>query len=163
MEKLLLYCTKGKPHLMDFYGDRQCFNTKYCGEEILNGKIVAEFCCDWVEPFDTHCITTKDVIRIAGESCLYTIELDDYQNKNKGCDCLYGLHLKNVKVFDRLKDLSDYGLKKAPQNMCYVYDENGHKCILISIHPEPMCQILNGEKTIEVRRKILNKLKELIK
>ena len=61
-------------------------------------------------------------------------------------------------------------LKNAPQNMMYIceYDkstsiEDYYKTnILISIHPEWLCKILNGEKTIEVRRKILQVMKNEI-
>lgn len=56
----------------------------------------------------------------------------------------------------------DWKIKNAPQNMCYCEDEDGDKCVLISIRPEWLCKILNGEKTIEVRTSILNVLKELI-
>lgn len=45
-------------------------------------------------------------------------------------------------------------LYKAPQNMMYVFDGEEKK-VLISIHPEHLCKILNGEKTIEVRKKTL--------
>ena len=66
---------------------------------------------------------------------------------------------------------------KAPQNMMRVklrksyYDgipvsnddinaneETLEDYILISIHPEWLCKILNGEKTIEIRKKILNNM-----
>ena len=50
-------------------------------------------------------------------------------------------------------------LYKAPQNMMYVFDGEEKK-VLISIHPEWLCKILNGEKKIEVRKKVL---KEMIK
>lgn len=96
----------------------------------------------------------------------------------------YALHLSNVKVFDESRELSDYDVKekglihccgynytiknmfssctKAPQNMCNVYDKQGNHYILISIKPEHLCKILNGEKTIEVRKKILKSLKEVL-
>ena len=98
----------------------------------------------------------------------------------------YALHLSNVKVFDEPKELKDYSvnnplfeniemfgwmfedvahyisLTKAPQNMCNVYDNQGNHYILISIRPEHLCKILNGEKTIEVRKKVLNSLKEML-
>lgn len=48
-------------------------------------------------------------------------------------------------------------LYKAPQNMMYVFD-NEEKKILISIRPEWLCKILNGEKTIEVRKKVLKEM-----
>ena len=83
-------------------------------------------------------------------------------------------------MFDKPKQLNDYCLheivdkiffnekeiKKAPQNMCKVYDkkltrtekEDGY--VLISIKPKWLCKILNGEKTIEVRRKGLKGMVE---
>ena len=82
----------------------------------------------------------------------------------------YALHLSNLKIFDEAKELEkfykDILLKervyKAPQNMCHIYDSKGNVYILISIKPEWLCKILNGEKTIEVRRVVTNELKKLI-
>lgn len=51
-----------------------------------------------------------------------------------------------------------YRIQEAPQNMCYCYDASGNKNILISIRPEWLCKILNGEKTIEVRKKVLKEM-----
>lgn len=96
----------------------------------------------------------------------------------------YAIHIKNLHIFDEPRELSDYykfdgiynninnwkPIKKAPQNMCYAYEykcELGfsgtmnrtlNKNILISIRPEWLCKILNGEKTIEVRKKILKEM-----
>lgn len=101
--------------------------------------------------------------------CLSPQQLLDYLKLgNKG----YALHLSNVKIFDKpLTFERDYIYKdtysnslmpRAPQNMCRVYDRFGNKYILISIRPKWLCKILNGEKTIEVRRVVTNKLKKLI-
>lgn len=101
--------------------------------------------------------------------CLSPQQLLDYLKLgHKG----YALHLSNIKIFDKPltfeKDCiykSPYTnelLLKAPQNMCRVYDRFGNKYILISIRPKWLCKILNGEKTIEVRRVVTNKLKKLI-
>lgn len=65
--------------------------------------------------------------------------------------------------FDKCKECRDnydyFNLKRAPQNMMYVYDYLGDKYVLISIRPEWACKILNGEKTIEVRKQVLNCMK----
>lgn len=110
--------------------------------------------------------------------CLSPQELLDYLKLgNKG----YALHLSNLKIFDKPYQLDDFFLlgrngnvhvlEKAPQNMCNVsfkyvsLKEEEHirnDYILISIRPEWICKILNGEKTIEVRRVVTNKLKKLI-
>lgn len=112
------------------------------------------------------------------QMCLSPQQLLDYLKLgNKG----YALHLSNVNKFDKPYQLDDFFLlgkngnvhvlEKAPQNMCNVSIRYGsikndelikNKYILISIRPEWLCKILNGEKTIEVRRVVTNKLKKLI-
>jgi len=65
--------------------------------------------------------------------------------------------------FDKCKECRDnydyFNLKRAPQNMMYVYDYLGDKYVLISVHPEWLAMILNGLKTIEVRKQVLNCMK----
>lgn len=191
--KLLLYCTKDKyEHLYNFsylHNGNTRFSVAihnsgdFVADNYVNGKIVAECDCDFVEAFSTFWIKTKDILRIAKSSCLSVFELSEYQmDKEPSCSYLNGMHLSNVKVFDKPKELKEYyqpqncsknsfgylvtemyPITKAPQNMMYVYDKEGNKYILVSIHPIPLCKILNGAKTIEVRRKILKGLKELIK
>lgn len=104
--------------------------------------------------------------------CLTPQQLLDYiKLGNKG----YALHISNLKVFDEPKELSDYYniaprtmadcmnqkvLIKAPQNMCNAYDVYKNHYVLISIQAEWLCKILNGEKTIEVRKKVLKEMLE---
>lgn len=69
-------------------------------------------------------------------------------------------------VRERFKNKNFVALKyidKAPQNMCFVLRLNQNEeyydhYVLISIRPEWLCKILNGEKTIEVRRKVLKEM-----
>ena len=84
----------------------------------------------------------------------------------------YAIHIRNLHIFGEPKELSDYKiirnngysrltLTKAPQNMMKVKEfKNGIVAdyVLISIHPEELCKILNGEKTIEVRKKVLKEV-----
>ena len=193
--KLLLYCTKAKPYLYFAQESRTLMEidnsfegykiTNKNVDDYLNGKIVAE--CDFeveeikpekywhsTEDFDyiynTGTIYYEDLLK---KSCLMDYELDDYL----GCeDKGYAIHIKNLHIFDKLRELSDYlnnkywnshfgndSVSKAPQNMMRVYklkDIKWEEYILISIQPQWLCKILNGEKTIEVRKKIL---KEMIK
>lgn len=171
--KLLLYCTKSQKN------DRLCRENDW---QVLSGSVVASCECYWVEEIfkDTYDwdwgsgdelrTNTYDSEDLADHACLdyeelekylKVIKYDEYHIKSyqKG----YALILEeNVTVFDRPKELSDYGLKKAPQNMMYVYDENGEKCVLISIRPEYLLKIISGEKTIEIRKRIVSELKKLI-
>ena len=112
------------------------------------------------------------------KSCLTKKELGNYLAPNRSSG--YGIGIKNLHIFDKPRELSDYfcgipkkmntldnlspyvnvSIDKAPQNMMYAIDYNDNEYVLISIQPQWLCKILNGEKTIEVRKKVL---KEMIK
>lgn len=164
--KLLLYCTKKKPNLNKLYGK----NWFYFGEKLtdldirLNGKIVAQCDCEKIETIcpefgylDAACEGGAGYI--LDKACLTRQQLIDY---GKG-EWLSALHLCNLEVFDNPKKLIDFGVKKAPQNMMKVFDYKGNEYVLISIRPEHLKNILNGKKTIEVRKKILKCMEELMK
>lgn len=184
--KLLLYCTKSKPYLVKeaFKGYMATNNLGVLEEEkerfILNGKIVAE--CDYeveeiecircdLKYIEYHYITkTLSEKELLKKSCLDFPKLQDYLRLNNG----YAIHIKNLNIFDKPRELKNYKIKKeflggkqvfwkelknAPQNMMYCYGNNtGEKYILISIRPEWLVKILNGEKTIEVRKKVLKEM-----
>ena len=181
--KGLLYCCKAKPSLMKYenidgyYTDTDPVLDK---RALLNGKIVAE--CDFDVDEITNCGTSFMIMKyddlqdnykytneIARGSCLDYIDLRGYLGTNNG----YAIHIKNLHIFYEPRNLYDclihpkiepryYGcehLSKAPQNMMYV-ELDDIKYILISIKSERLCKILNGEKTIVVRRKVLKEMLE---
>ena len=189
--KLLLYCTKAKPYLIQ--GFAKPFHTKdinnpfnykwrlmnYKSQNALNGKIVGE--CDFeVEriiyretdknnySFGTDTLTPDELL---DKSCLTILELCKYIGSNpnwtKG-DYGYAIHIKNLKIYDKPKELSNYyhrgypytPIKKAPQNMmrCDNLKNIFETYIVISIRPDWLYQILNGKKTIEVRKKVLRRI-----
>ena len=152
------------------------YDGQYNKDNFLNGKIVAECECQKVEEVflqggeEDLTFGTKSLFSIEWKSCLDFEQLESYFGYNNDI-WGYALHLSNVKVlnnplqFEKDFIYKDYKsnelITKAPQNMCNVYDRFGNHYILISIRPEHLCKILNGEKTIEVRKKILNSLKEV--
>ena len=187
--KLLLYCTKAKPYIgshTEYNGERKQENGyrvytphNFYNKPYYNGKIVAECDCDKVEKWFWNgwwnCYAKNNGIDIRNlddedfeKSCLNFGYLYDYLFENDG----YAIHLSNLKILDKpLAFDKDYIYKdykgnelitKAPQNMCRVYDRFGNKYILISIRPEWVCKILNGEKTIEIRKQIIKELKEIV-
>ena len=117
---------------------------------------------------------------LLSKSCLSYKQLNEYLRDLSPYG--YAIHIKNLVIYDKPKELSDYAklekfvdewhtgystrftsLKQAPQNMCYAYkfnEETGEteKYVVISIRPQWLCKILNGEKTIEVRRKVLKEM-----
>lgn len=130
---------------------------------------------------------TLGIEKLINKSCVGYFELFEYLKPNwdkeddlQNLDTVgYAIHIKNLNIFDSPKFLEGFDdneghtLRKAPQNMCkvlrvkigdYDYKDLNSKSyepyILISIKPEWLCKILNGEKTIEVRKKVL---KEMLK
>ena len=174
--KALLYCTKAKPYLTkecDFVGyvDGHTGYVYYLNKikpltKVLNGTIVAQ-CEIEVEPIDNLGVCpSRYPEELLELSCLDEEELNEYLRDEGG----YALHITELSEFDPpmtfernyiYKTVHGMNLyKKAPQNMSYAYDRFGNKVALISIRPEWMQKILKGEKTIEIRRKVL---KEMLK
>ena len=206
--KALLYSTKANPTLYNVLGKfitTKYMGKDFMQDGVthpeLNGKIAAE--CDFeVEEifqefenetdrtglfwYRTNNLIEKELLERSG---LTITELNEYlepleqkyvygkgwQIKPNG----YAIHIKNLHIFDKPKELNEYmsgkfeegdyrdlyELEKAPQNMQYVstwYSDEismwGDTYILISIKPEWLCKILNGEKTIEVRKKVLKEM-----
>ena len=185
--KLLLYCTKAKPMLrkLDKYFLGKHTDNYYWkkGQTVpynVNGKIVAE--CDfeveeiekgygthhtsfdeegYFDDFYDYMTKTIDEDILLKRSCLNVVELETY-NPN------YAIHIKNLHIFDKPINLDFYSsnfdyfkkVEKAPQNMMKVWEDQESPRVLISIRPEWLCKILNMEKTIEVRKKVLKEMLE---
>ena len=170
--KLLMYCTKNKKQL--FYDKvKQAFmygiNGKNDKFNSFNGKVVAE--CDFevekIEPqYWNSVINHWFSQELLNKSCLDMWQMREYLNGKDG----YAIHINNLKIFDKPLSLFEiskechYSYKEylpkyfnAPQNMCYCWYK-GEKYCLISIRPEWLVKILNGEKTIEVRKKVLKEM-----
>ncbi len=209
--KMLLYCTKSKPYLIhesgcydsdDMCCDYNCFsvvdrqelyNQDISLDETYNGKIVGE--CDFEVEEITYELygdldwqhdylpttNTMGICNLENASCLDRDEIKNYLKDNKG----YAIHIKNLHIFDKPKELSEYmtydksydnmfgwafeekekykPITKAPQNMIVVWlYENGKwvMYILIPVSSEEMCRIANKEQTTLIRKKVL---KEVIK
>lgn len=115
-------------------------------QEIMNGKIIGEFTCDYIRPLfgvctnDWQCLVgsshewEKEVVKRA---CLSEVKLKEYA-KGKFC---YAWHISNLKIYDQPKELDQFacsssafenkndgrigltGMKRPPQSWCYCYIE----------------------------------------
>lgn len=166
------FCWDKKSHHYPFKYVKEELGDDY--KETFNGHIVAQFDCEKVEEFTTDYRRNDKPVYIRngnanyhrgfGNTCLSYEQLNLYLENKKA----YAIHINNLEIFDRPYDLYEWfnkdekPLTKAPQNMCYCYHWLGDEYVLISIRPEWVAKILNGEKTIEIRKSIVNKLKELI-
>ena len=166
--KLLLYCTKSKNKYDRLVRDEHYGNPFYLygaiteNFESLNGKIVAE--CDFeVERIDyrsAELLFNRHYLEVLDKSCLTDKEMYDYLKGENG----YAIHIKNLHIFDEPIKLEkchndDFSsvVNYAPQNMMYswLFTDKWNRYALISIQPQWLYKILNGEKTIEIRKKIL--------
>ena len=150
--------------------------------EVEEIKYLPYECTFYTDTLDTIVSSNAPISSFEKASCLSYFELEEYLNKyetDKACG--YAIHIKNLKVFDEPHKLGEtFDIKyttiyesvslpkKAPQNMQRVYVdmtigdfvEPVRNYVLISIQPQWLVKILNGEKTIEVRKKVL---KEMLK
>ena len=103
-------------------------------------------------------------------SCMEDNEIFRYLGHNGG----KAIHIENLHIFDKAKELSEFysihdiggmlltdKLTKAPKNMQRIslneweYGTYNSKdiAVLLPIHPELLCKILNGKCTIIIKRK----------
>lgn len=148
-----IYCTKDPKHLVapfrfvegwfyKVYDDKTSYSngcTSNMGETI-NGKVVAEFILNkitthkknYIDVEDNLCYNflTEDVKK-AG----FYIGKDDIETINSLCDFdefvekygqgkpLYAWHIENLHIYDKPKELAEFGLKRPFQSWGYLKDE----------------------------------------
>lgn len=126
--RVLLYCTKGPIELArdkngNFVLSARNKTADISDFEILSGKVIAEFECKHIQTLFYHSDImygidfpnefAKLIMKI---SCLTLWEIKDYFNGKDG----YGWYISDLKIYDKPKELSEFGLKRAPQSWCYV-------------------------------------------
>lgn len=92
----------------------------YFEEAFFNGKVFGEFILKSFCEFDPLGECTPQwkysVGKILEFSGLTQYELFNYLNCKKG----YGWFIRELKVYDKPKELSEFKLTRAPQSWCYV-------------------------------------------
>lgn len=129
--KVYIYCTKAKStnrHLLKL--DDEISGTHFVighyGERI-DGLVVAEFMLNRVEelektilPTIPTCVYLTKTKRFASAvekiGCLSQNEIYNYLGGKNG----YAWYIDNLKIYDKPKELSEFGVKSQPQSWCYV-------------------------------------------
>lgn len=132
-----IYCTKGKPYLyrvndddefeldskLRYIEDSNMFVKEY---NALNGKVVARWHLKKYDEFEvwSDVWLISDQVReelktIRKNSCLSQAELLGYLGKK----CGYAWHIEDLHIYDKPKELAEFGLKRPPQSWCYVEGE----------------------------------------
>ena len=144
--KAYIYCTKSNKYLLDRDSDGSmfCWDKKEHHypfkyekdhEEIFNGKVIGEFICDKVNLIknqgsrfsvaDEEQSVTNEIAR---QSCLDYDDMVSYLGNKDG----YGLHISDLKIYDKPKELSEFYEKcNIPESKCKLcdncfYKENGY-------------------------------------
>lgn len=118
--KAYIYVTKGKPYLYRVDDDNNFELTNTLRLEVdeyvkdyneQNGKVIGEFVCDNVYPIKNQGSrffvangelgVTNDIAR---QSCLDYYDMVGYLGNKDG----YGLHISNLKIYDKPKELSEF-------------------------------------------------------
>lgn len=151
--KCYIYCTQGKKQ-DDILTFAEYENGEYMGDYYANGKVIGEFICDSIYEFEAEIskranayesITLRkqsedydeygdyrySLVAENGDnanwfmhqSCLYWDDLKKYLG-NKSRD-FYGWHISDLVIYDKPKELGEFGLRHAPQSWCYI-KENGN-------------------------------------
>lgn len=118
--KCLIYCTR-------------ITDKKHCRDEFDvgiwkgNEHVIGEFTCDKI--YEVHNLGNKFIAMdgekevtniIAEESCVDYYDLADYfKYIKKG----YAWHISNLVIYDKPKELSEFGLTRPPQSWQYVLDK----------------------------------------
>lgn len=109
--KCFIYCTKSK----NLYGDFAVTGKPVpCG-----GKVIGEFVCDKVMEC-RYCKTCKayDADWTEDDDRIDDIEFEKYANKGT----VYGWHIRNLVIYDKPKELSDFITCKWLCNECDIAD-----------------------------------------
>lgn len=160
----------------DFGGSRVCSGAyRLCayqsdGRILTNGHIMLE--CDFeVEEifYDLYgdldwqhdylpTTNTMSIINLENASCLDREEIENKMKDNKG----YAINIKNLHIFDKPRELSDYCLDKAPTRLMKFglegIDVPFIWFYILPVSPEEMCRILNEKQTTLVRKVVLKEI-----
>ena len=137
--KCYIYCTQSELLTKSHHDGKiyVAFDKKYRnalernGNITLSGKVIGEFVCDKITSFgfDTyyHTLThrhggynvslgTFSERELYSKSCLSFADIYEYIGERYG----YAWHISDLKIYDKPKELSEFGLSRPPQSWCYV-------------------------------------------
>lgn len=90
------------------------------------GKVIGEFVCDKIKVIcPDNFIVREDAERALDGSCIPIEEFRKYREYVQGTPLYmlkdaYAWHISNLKIYDKPKELSEFGLTRPPQSWCYV-------------------------------------------
>lgn len=120
--KLYIYETKGKKK------NSIKFPAPWEDDELINfleyegcGKVIGEFVCDDIDKIAVfnnilYCVNNTQANKLK-QACLTIEDIKAYLGfKNSG----YAWHISELVIYDKPRELSEFGLTRPPQSWCYV-------------------------------------------
>lgn len=111
--KVYIYCTKNSD-----------------GYNVAQGKVIGEFICDKIYKYSTSDALKEDNeiadIEAVDLSCVPKNKISDYEYSSAGKEfCinnigLYLWHISDLVIYDKPKELTEFGKTKPPQSWCYI-------------------------------------------
>lgn len=132
-KQVLYYNPDEKRYKFDYPLELMCCKNKYTKDNFLSGKVIGEYVCEKVDVaevggkllglYNSRFVDASDFSLIV-KRCLDNSELSNY-SRGKSISCL---HISNVKIYDKPKELSEFGKYVKKQNIidkgCEVIIEN---------------------------------------
>lgn len=122
--KCYIYMTQGKLKDLGIYSEWVYKNRM---------KVIGEFICDKVDEYNFHNGLTEFnsmglPLRIYGSYLIFAddyksmcLSYDEVKNYGKG-KTLYGWHISDLKIYDKPRNLSEFGLHRPPQSWQHIED-----------------------------------------
>lgn len=140
--KAYIYCTKGKDGYEWLY---RVDNNGYGKAQSWHGKVIGEFVCDKVyliknqgSRFSVADEEQSVTNEIARQSCLDYDDMVSYLGNKDG----YGLHITDLKIYDKPKELSEFRKKG------FMTEEEW----LFNLYPNTHCHYEAWAKKFEIAR-----------
>ena len=106
-----IYCTKDKNNNLAFSGSKYIVLPRHAlfDDCFLNGKVVARFWVDKVKEHKDFGMFPYRALRFNIATCLSEEDLEDYGFvEGKGYVPLYAIHITNLEIFDKPKEISEF-------------------------------------------------------
>lgn len=143
-----VYCTKNKLHYSVgalVFNNDDCFKSSVDGtykygdsvelmgyspdypydkNNFLNGKVVAKFTLKSVDKFGMENPYEGQTRKFLDEACVTIGEAREYAGgKHPYYNPLYAWHISDLEIFDKPKELGEFGLERAPQSWAYIRED----------------------------------------
>ena len=133
--KAYIYCTKAKPYLykeanppFELFLDSELYKGKGYDDRLFSGKVIGEFVCDeiiewqydrghqYYVDYPDDCTSYFPYLKCHSEAT--GLRCSEIEKLGKGKP-LYGLHISDLKIYDKPKELSEFERPCTYKGVCY--------------------------------------------